>query len=339
MQQAFSWIYYVAMLCLQIWLCVWFIYFTASKFNSAVALLQGFDRYGQVEATLPNSLLSLALWIVLPLVVHGNRTFINTLDYLRKRDKTRKFLGILYCALFLLLIAPQVVFVSFIGIPTIINSIVPMLPWASPTSNNTMDKVVLSLAMIMNIISTTSAYCYLALAAHLQSYQIIDFIRNHIMERRKMRITGAKHVLHLVAESLRDGNARVEPLNAVVLLGIMLEVVGIIAKLLTQPFWDLTHFLPFLILLTQAYFLLIPPAYISKCWDRVFSQILALHALAPTPEDELSSIILYMKNVYAGYSLVSVRIDGTKILYFTILVLVLLGAKAQQEVDPSWFFY
>jgi len=38
-----------------------------------------------------------------------------------------------------------------------------------------------------------------------------------------------------------------------------------------------------------------------------------------------------MRNVYAGYSIVSVRIDGTTIMFFTFLVVILLGIKAQQE--------
>lgn len=215
------------------------------------------------------------------------------------------------------------------------------------------DVTILGIAMVINVLCVNMALVYLALAAHLQSYQIIDFLRNHILHRGKIRISNAKHFLHLVAESLRDGNSRVEPLNAVVVLGILLQIVQVVSKMATSsPFWDLYHFVPFLILIIQIYFLMIPPAYISKCWDRVFSHVLAMHALAPTPglycttnfcnfflEDELSAIILYMKNVYAGYSVVSLRIDGTKILYVTFLVVVLLGAKAQQEVDPSWFFY
>ena len=89
-------------------------------------------------------------------------------------------------------------------------------------------------------------------------------------------------MLHLIAESLRDGNDCVEPLNAVMILGIALELVQIIARLITRPLWESDN-IPLLVTLIQTFFLLIPAAYISKCWDRVFAQVLALHALAPTP--------------------------------------------------------
>jgi hypothetical protein len=91
----------------------------------------------------------------------------------------------------------------------------------------------------------------------------------------------------------------------------------------------MTTAIPIFILLTQLYFLLLPPAYISRCWDRVTDKILTLHALAPDKETELGSIILYMSSAYAGYTITNIRVDTSRVLYLTFLFVAIFGIKVR----------
>lgn len=82
----------------------------------------------------------------------------------------------------------------------------------------------------------------------------------------------------------------------------------------------------------QVLFLLIPPAYVTRCWDRAFQKLLALHALALSQEDELSAIIAYMTAAYRGYTISNVRIDVHFIVYLCYLLVALLAVKVQRDV-------
>ena len=85
-------------------------------------------------------------------------------------------------------------------------------------------------------------------------------------------------------------------------------------------------------MLIQVFFFLVPPAYVTRCWDRAFHKLLALHALALNKEDELGSIIVYMKEAYRGYTISNIRIDVHFIVYFSYLIVGLLAIKVQRDV-------
>lgn len=128
--------YYLVLVCVQVWMTIWFVYYTASQYNSAVAILQGLDGYGKQGFYLVFTyrLLSLATWIALPSILHTNPTFINTVQYLKKKPKVLSYLNLSYSILYILLLVPQLTFVSMAGIPTIINKVVPSLPWYDANS-------------------------------------------------------------------------------------------------------------------------------------------------------------------------------------------------------------
>lgn len=90
--------------------------------------------------------------------------------------------------------------------------------------------------------------------------------------------------------------------------------------------------IPFGLLLLQIFFFLLPPAYVSRCWDRAFGKLLAMHALALNKEDELGSIILYMKESYRGYTITNVRVDSSTIVYFCYAMVAILAVKVQRDV-------
>lgn len=75
------------------------------------------------------------------------------------------------------------------------------------------------------------------------------------------------------------------------------------------------------------YFLLMPPAYITRCWDRLMQKILTLHALAPSQDQELTSIIIYLNTAYMGYTVTNIRIDASRVLYLTFFMIALLCLK------------
>eukprot|EP01125_Pyxidicula_operculata_P002442 TRINITY_DN12305_c0_g1_i1.p1 TRINITY_DN12305_c0_g1~~TRINITY_DN12305_c0_g1_i1.p1 ORF type:complete len:376 (+),score=20.97 TRINITY_DN12305_c0_g1_i1:40-1167(+) len=317
-----SWIHFLVLMMFQLWFVIWLIYYTSTKFNVAIGIVHGFD-----------AIMFFFLWILVPYTFAKNSSnFVNTMTYL-KSEKLRTFgvFRVAYLILLFFLLLLQLLYGSLVGIPFIQANISPILPWSS-ANTATYDTVILSIGMMLNIITVNSSLVYLAIAAHLQSFQINDFLNNQLLNKQ-LRLNHVKHILHLVVQSLRDGNSSMEPINAVITLGLTLEATAVATKAVVEKAWDDTTIVPFLLILLHVYCFLLPPAYITRCWDKVFHECLALHALAPTSEDEMGSIITYMQNSYAGYTISNVRIDFNKILYFTFLVVILLAIKVQQDVQ------
>lgn len=142
-----------------------------------------------------------------------------------------------------------------------------------------------------------------------------------------------KPVLHLIVQSLQDGNNSIEPLNAILVLSFLINFSGIGAILVRSTDWDVALLTPLLIVILQFYFFLLPPAYITRCWSRVLEHILQLHAVAPSSEQELGSILLYMNTADISYTITNIRVDASRILYFTFLIVALLGIRVQSTVQ------
>jgi len=193
--------------------------------------------------------------------------------------------------------------------------------------------VILCVGMLLGILFVNTTLLILAITAHLQSFLIRNFIDSYLLSRAPIRMNSVKQVLHLTVNSLRDGNRAVEAINAAMVIALLMAIVEIGSKLLFQDAWDTDVILPLILILIQIYYFLIPPAYITHLWDRVFHQCLVLHAMALSPEAELGPIVLYISNAYAGYHITNIRVDSNKIYFFTYAVLALLAVKVQNDVD------
>eukprot|EP01128_Nolandella_sp_AFSM9_P012494 TRINITY_DN9335_c0_g1_i1.p1 TRINITY_DN9335_c0_g1~~TRINITY_DN9335_c0_g1_i1.p1 ORF type:complete len:408 (-),score=52.49 TRINITY_DN9335_c0_g1_i1:70-1293(-) len=312
-----AWPHYLLCIFLELWFCWWTIYATAREFNLAVGILHGLD---QIMFSL--------LWVTLPYTIaNSSETVVNTVEFVLSNARSSlRMLNIAYAISFVVLLIPQGLYVGYVGVPFMKEHVCPQLPWATSQGAPTADLIVLSVGMVLNLLAINSTLLYLAMTAHMQSFLVKDFLHRHLVHTRSVRdIRYLKNVLHLTTQSLRQGNMAVESINTILVLGFMLEIIEVVTKMLTESTWTTTNLLPLAIILLQVYFFLIPPAYITSCWDRVFSELLSLHALALSKEEELTSIIMYMKESYRGYTITNIKIDSTPlssaypILYFVSL--------------------
>jgi len=317
--------HYLFFLSLVIWFTIWKIHFITVEYNAGVGILRGFDTF-----------MFLLLWIFLPFVIYKRgRPFVNGIQYVSDLKKHKK-IALIYGFVYFVLLIPQLSYSILISQEIVIRRIVPVLPWASPESE-IIDTILLTIGMILSVICVNTTLLFLAIAAHLQSFQINDFLDNNLMKRGHVRINNVKQILHLTIQSLKDGNESLEVVNGTLVVGFMIAIIEVGGRIVNQQLWDVSSLIPLILLLVQIYFFLFPPAYISHCWDNVFHQCLELHALALNPEDELGPIVLYMSHAYAGYHITNVRVDTNKIFYFTYIVIALLAVKAQNDVD-FWMF-
>jgi len=214
--------------------------------------------------------------------------------------------------------------------PYIIDKIVPALPWIPGGAQRTFDTVLLILGKTLNLLLFNSTLLYLSMACHLQGFQInTNLIDQHLENSERVRPANLKPVIHLFVQSLGEGNSSIEPLNAIMVLGFLLSFSGIGANLVRNDNWSVALLTPLLIVVLQFYFFLLPPAYITRCWERVLEKLLTLHALAPTPEQELGSILLYLNTAKVGYHVTNIRVDVSRILYLTFIIVVLLGIHVE----------
>jgi hypothetical protein len=218
-----------------------------------------------------------------------------------------------------------------VSLGTVRDLITPALPWS--LVSETAHAVILCVGMFLGVLCVNTTLLFLAVTAHLQSFLIINFIETNLITRAPIRMNSVKQMLHLTVNSLRDGNRAVEAINAAMVIALLMAIVEIGSKLLFQDVWDTNVIYPLILILIQFYYFLIPPAYITYCWDKVFHECLVLHALALSPEAELGPIVLYISNAYAGYHITNIRIDSNKIYFFTYILLALLAIKLQNDVD------
>jgi len=269
-------------------------------------------------------------WISVPWVIYKrSRPLLNSIQYVDTVLGISGKLSIIYGVSFLVLLVPQLVYTAMSSLDTVNEKIVPILPWP----NEMLHAVILGFGMFLGVLCVNTTLLLLAITAHLQSFLIKSFVETNLMSRAPIRMNSVKQMLHLTVNSLREGNRAVETLNAGMVIALLMSVVEIGSKLLLAPVWDNAVILPLILILLQIYYFLIPPAYITYCWDKVFHECLVLHALALTPEAELGPIVLYISNAYAGYHITNIRIDSNKIYFFTYAVLALLAIKVQNDVD------
>jgi len=187
--------------------------------------------------------------------------------------------------------------------------------------------------MYLGVLCVNTTLLFLAVTAHLQSFIISNFVETNLMSRGPMRMNSVKQMLHLTVNTLREGNRSVESINTAMVIALLMAIVEIGSRLLFEEVWETQVILPLILILIQIYYFLIPPAYITYCWDKVFHECLVLHALALTPEAELGPIVLYISNAYAGYHITNIRVDSNKLYFFTYIILGLLAIKVQNDVD------
>lgn len=65
----------------------------------------------------------------------------------------------------------------------------------------------------------------------------------------------------------------------------------------------------------------------------MLEKILTLHALAPSPDQELTAIIIYLNTAFVGYTVTNIRIDASRVLYLTFFILALLCFKVWRLTD------
>jgi len=323
--KALRWLHYLVCFSLVVWFTIWKIHFITQEVNAAVGILRGFDTF-----------MFNLLWLFLPFVIYKRgRPFVNGIQYISDQKKQKK-MALIYGFVYFVLLIPQISYSILISFDIVVVRIVPQLPWAQPETE-LVDRIILAFGMMLNVICVNTTLLFLAIAAHLQSFQINDFLENNLMKPGHVRMNHVKQILHLTIQSLKDGNEALEVVNGTLVVGFMIAIIEVAGGIVSQQLWDVRTLVPLILLLIQIYFFLFPAAYISHCWDNVFHQCLELHALALTPEDELGPIVLYMSHAYAGYHITNVRVDTNKIFYFTYIVIGLLAVKAQNDVD-FWLF-
>lgn len=100
-------------------------------------------------------------------------------------------------------------------------------------------------------------------------------------------------------------------------------------------------------MLLQLLFLLLPAAYVSRCWDRAHARCLALHAIALQQAEvlpfasalshfssilqELGAVLVYMRDAYKGYTIGGRKIDGSFLVGSLFLLVALLAIKVQRD--------
>jgi len=313
-----SWIHYLISFSLFLWFSIWKSYYIGKKYNTAVALLRGLD-----------TIMYIFFWIYVPFIIHKRcRPLINSIQYVDTVLHISGRLSVIYGVTFLFLLLPQLIYTAMISLDTVSQKIAPAIPWPNPSHT-----VILALGMFTGVLGVNTTLLLLAVSSHLQSFLIKNFLETNLMSRAPIRMNSVKQMLHLTVNSLRQGNSAVEALNASMVIALLMSIVEIGSQLLLDEVWDTSTLLPLILILLQIYYFLIPPAYITHCWDKVFHECLVLHALALTPESELGPIVLYISNAYAGYHITNIRIDSNKIYFFTYAILTLLAIKVQHDVD------
>jgi len=269
-------------------------------------------------------------WLLIPFTMYKrSRTLLNAIQFVDMFMGISGRLSVIYTISFLILLIPQVIYTAMISVDTVSTKIIPIIPWPAQMVHS----VLLGLGMFLGVLCVNTTLLLLAINAHLQSFLIKNFVETNLMSRAPIRMNSVKQMLHLTVNSLREGNRAVEAINAAMVIALLMSIVEIGSKLLLEDVWETTIILPLILILLQIYYLLIPPAYITYCWDKVFHECLVLHALALTPEAELGPIVLYISNAYAGYHITNIRIDSNKIYFFTYVILALLAIKVQKDVD------
>jgi hypothetical protein len=315
----FSWFHYLVFFSLFLWFSFWKSYYIGEKYNVAVALLRGLD-----------TLMYIFMWLVVPFVVYKrSRTLLNAIQFVDTVMGISGRLSVIYTISFLLLVIPQIVYTAMISIETVTTKIIPSVPWPGQMLHS----ILFCLGMFIGVLSVNTTLLLLAINAHLQSFLIKNFLETNLMSRAPIRMNSVKQMLHLTVNTLREGNRAVESINTAMVIALLMSIVEIGSQLLLEEVWETTVILPLILILLQIYYFLIPPAYITNCWDKVFHECLVLHALALSPEAELGPIVLYISNAYAGYHITNIRIDSNKIYFFTYALLALLAIKVQHDVD------
>eukprot|EP01126_Amoeba_proteus_P036382 TRINITY_DN3703_c0_g1_i25.p1 TRINITY_DN3703_c0_g1~~TRINITY_DN3703_c0_g1_i25.p1 ORF type:complete len:327 (-),score=45.33 TRINITY_DN3703_c0_g1_i25:257-1237(-) len=312
--------------CIQLWSAFRVIYYYVSNSEHVTGAVYGLGTF-----------LSISLCFLLPYNLNkGKNTYlINTIHFVvTNKAVAFNWLCIAYGIFFVCLMVPQLVYLGLVQAPFIHNSVVSTGNFFGETSvtRQEVDSFFIILGQVLNLLTFNVTLLYLSMAAHLQSFQINSLLKENLSDNTSFLLPShLKPVVHSVVQSLSDGNQSVEQLNTVVVFIFLLHLTSIATSLIYFHLWEVDGLVPIFLILLQLYFFLLPPAYISRCWDRVMEKILTLHALAPSKETELGSIILYMSNTYEGYCVSNIRIDISRVLHITYLFLCVFVVKVNVE--------
>eukprot|EP01126_Amoeba_proteus_P007896 TRINITY_DN1287_c0_g3_i14.p1 TRINITY_DN1287_c0_g3~~TRINITY_DN1287_c0_g3_i14.p1 ORF type:complete len:344 (+),score=45.01 TRINITY_DN1287_c0_g3_i14:108-1139(+) len=227
-----SWLYFVVIVGIQLWATFRVVYFYISESNYATGTVYGLG-----------TLLCISLCILLPynLGKRKNTYLSNTIDFVvTNKEVAFKWLCVAYGFLFTCLFVPQLVYVVLVQTHFISSEVVGSANFTdSSGTTRQVDLVFIMLGKVLNLLTLNTTLLYLSFSAHLQSFQINSLLEENLSDNMDfLQPSHLKPVIHLVVQSLSDGNRSMEQLNTVVVLIFLLNLTSIATMLIFFDTWD-----------------------------------------------------------------------------------------------------